>query len=77
MYKTLGVKWLLEVFCPALAFATADRDEARNPQRFIHASVSNNNKKNTLNNEKIKTTFYLFSNLSLDLIATIQCTGVL
>jgi hypothetical protein len=77
MYKTLGFRWLFEVFCPASAFATADRDETRNPQRFIHVSVSNNNKKNTLNNEKIKTTFYLFSNLSLDLIARIQCTGVL
>ena len=39
MYKTLGVRWLHEVFCPASAFATADRDEARNPQRFIHVSV--------------------------------------
>lgn len=39
MYKTLGVKWLFEVFCPASAFVTADRDEARNPQRFIHVSV--------------------------------------
>ncbi|SKC24293.1 hypothetical protein SAMN03080601_03592 [Alkalitalea saponilacus] len=39
MYKTLGVKWLLEVFCPASAFVTADRDEARNPQRFIHVTV--------------------------------------
>lgn len=27
--------WLHEVFCPASAFATADSDEARNPQRFI------------------------------------------
>jgi len=35
MYKTLGFKWLHEVFCPAFAFVTADRDEARNPQRFI------------------------------------------
>ena len=39
MYKTLGFKWLYEVFCPASAFATADSDEARNPQRFIHANV--------------------------------------
>jgi hypothetical protein len=39
MYKTLGFRWLFEVFCPALAFATADSDEARNPQRFIHVSV--------------------------------------
>ncbi len=39
MYKTLGFKLLLEVFCPASAFATADSDEARNPQRFIHVTV--------------------------------------
>jgi hypothetical protein len=39
MYKTLGFRWLFEVFCPASAFATADRYEARNPQRFIHVSV--------------------------------------
>ena len=39
MYKTLGAKWLYETPCPALAFVTADRDEARNPQRFIHAAV--------------------------------------
>ena len=39
MYKTLGFKWLYEVFCPASAFATADSDEARNPQRFIHVTV--------------------------------------
>ena len=39
MYKTLGFRWLLEVFYPAFAFATADRDEARNPQRFIHVTV--------------------------------------
>ena len=45
MYKTLGVKWLNEVFCPALAFATADSDEARNPQRFIHVTVGNKCKK--------------------------------
>jgi hypothetical protein len=39
MYKTLGFKWLNGEFCPALAFVSADRDEARNPQRFIHVSV--------------------------------------
>ena len=49
MYKTLGVKWFFEVFCPALAFVTADRDEARNPQRFIHVSVGHNYKKLTDN----------------------------
>ncbi len=40
MYKTLGIKWLIEAFCPASAFVSADRDEARNPQRFIHVTVS-------------------------------------
>jgi hypothetical protein len=45
MYKTLGVKWLCEVFCPASAFVTADRDEARNPQRFIHVTVITNTKR--------------------------------
>lgn len=39
MYKTLGFKWLFEMFCPASAFVTADSDEARNPQRFIHVTV--------------------------------------
>jgi hypothetical protein len=40
MYKTLGAKWLFEVFCPASAFATADSDEARNPQLFIHVPLA-------------------------------------
>ena len=39
MYKTLVFKWLHEAFCPPSAFVSADRDEARNPQRFIHATV--------------------------------------
>jgi membrane-associated protease RseP (regulator of RpoE activity) len=47
MYKTLGFRWLFEVFCPASAFVTADRDESRNPQRFIHVSVASNFKKDT------------------------------
>ena len=47
MYKTLGFKWLFEIFCPASAFATADSDEARNPQRFIHANVSGHKKNDT------------------------------
>jgi len=47
MYKTLGFMWLLEVLCPASAFATADSDEARNPQRFIHVTVTANEKKET------------------------------
>jgi hypothetical protein len=37
----LGIKWLHEAFCPALAFVSADSDEARNPQRFIHVTVTN------------------------------------
>jgi len=41
MYKTLGFRWIIEVFCPASAFVSADSDEARNPQRFIHVIVSN------------------------------------
>ena len=49
MYKTLGVRWLLECFCPASAFATADSDEARNPQRFIHVTVSCNPKRHPAN----------------------------
>jgi hypothetical protein len=39
MYKTLGFRWLLEAFSPASTFVSADSDEARNPQRFIHVSV--------------------------------------
>jgi len=39
MYKTLGFKSFCQVLLPASAFATADRNEARNPQRFIHVSV--------------------------------------
>jgi hypothetical protein len=35
VYKTLGFKWLNQAFCPALAFVSADRDEARNPQRIL------------------------------------------
>jgi hypothetical protein len=50
MYKTLGFKWFCQVLCPASAFATADRDEARNPQHFIHVSVMLNF------NTKIQTT---------------------
>ena len=35
VYKALGFKWLSQAFCPASAFVSADRNEARNPQRFI------------------------------------------
>lgn len=44
MYKTLRFKWLIEVFCPASAFVSADSDEARNPQRFIHVTVGSKHK---------------------------------
>lgn len=47
MYKTEGFKWLREVFCPASAFATADRDEARNPQRFIVCREAEHRQKNS------------------------------
>jgi hypothetical protein len=40
VYKTLGFKWLNQAFCPASAFVSADRNEDRNPQRFIHATVT-------------------------------------
>ena len=40
VYKTLGFKWLNQAYCPASAFVSADSYEARNPQRFIHATVS-------------------------------------
>jgi hypothetical protein len=60
MYKTLGFRWLFEVFYPASAFATTDRDEARNPQRFIHVTVGSkckgrpdNNKQTTKNKKKV------------------------
>jgi len=39
VYKTLGVKWLIQTFCPVSAIVSADRNEARNPQHFIHATV--------------------------------------
>jgi len=47
MYKTLGFKRIREAFCPAIAFVTADRDEARNPQRFIHVTVMGKHKSAT------------------------------
>jgi hypothetical protein len=47
VYKTLGVKWLNQAFCPASAFLSADRNEVRNPQRFIHAAVVHKLKKAT------------------------------
>ena len=46
MYKTLGFSWLHEALCPASAFVTADRDEARNPLLTIPPTVTANAKKN-------------------------------
>lgn len=51
VYKTLGFKWLNQSFCPASAFVSAHRNEARNPQRFIHATVRGNFNKNNSNSK--------------------------
>jgi hypothetical protein len=45
VYITLGFKWLNQAFCPASAFVAADKNEARNPQRFIHVTIGGNAKK--------------------------------
>jgi hypothetical protein len=45
MYKTLEFRWLLEVFYPASAFATADRKKARNPLPAISSTVMHKRKK--------------------------------
>lgn len=42
VYKTLGFWRLNQAFCPASAFVSVDRNEARNPQRFIPANVVGN-----------------------------------
>jgi hypothetical protein len=68
MYKTLGFKWLPEVFCPASAFVTADRDEARNPQRFIHVSV-------VLNLRQIKSPFNSEANELRNCINLVEATN--
>ena len=47
MYKTLGFRWLIQAFYPASAFVSADSDDARNPQRFIHVTVGNKHEKDT------------------------------
>jgi hypothetical protein len=43
------------VFCPASAFVSADKDEARNPQHFIHVAVSGKHFKDS---KKLKTLQY-------------------
>ena len=46
----MGFKWLNQALCLASAFVSVDRDDARNPQRFIPASVVANAKTQTVNN---------------------------
>jgi hypothetical protein len=53
MYKTLGAKWLFEIFYHASAFVSTDSDEARNPQRFIHVTVGKHYNKTMTNSEKL------------------------
>jgi len=50
VYIALGFKWLNQAFCPASAFVFADRNEARNPQRYIHVTVRANKFKKKLAN---------------------------
>ena len=61
MYKTLGFRWLFEIFCHETDFVTADRDEARNPLLAILSNIwfhakqtvyTNINLKKRLTNEK-------------------------
>ncbi len=67
MYKTLGFKWLNQAFCPASAFVSVDKNEARNPQRFIHVSVMGNTKRRCM-----KQTFKI---LVLVILTVIQSCG--
>ena len=43
----MGFRCLLEPFCPAPAFVTADSYDARNPQHFIYVTVTTHTKKPT------------------------------
>jgi hypothetical protein len=54
VYKTLGFRWLNQAFCPASAFVSADRNEARTPQRFIHATVMPHPKRATVQKMNIE-----------------------
>jgi hypothetical protein len=56
VYKVLVFKWLNQAFCTAWAFVSADRNEARNPQRFIHANVSIQWKKTQQQHETVTKT---------------------
>jgi len=42
VHKTLRYKWLCQRFCFESVFVLVDSDEARNPQRLIHATVTSN-----------------------------------
>ena len=52
MYKTLGAKWLCEHPDPHQCLASSDRNEASNPQRFIHITVSKKNTRNVVGIQK-------------------------
>ncbi len=41
----MGFRWLIQCFCPTSVFLSGNRNEARNPQHFIHAAVSGHAKK--------------------------------
>jgi len=45
--KHWGIKWLNQTFCAASAYVSADRNEARNPQRFKHATVNGKRNRTT------------------------------
>lgn len=61
MYKTLGFKWLNEASCPASAFVTADRDEARKPP-LRQAAKRNRLDLTTKNIEIINSTTFILDN---------------
>ena len=64
VYKTLGFKYLNRAFCPALAFVSADRNEARNPQRFIHAAIRTYFKKKNMKKLTLISTLILLTFIS-------------
>ena len=52
-HKAMEFRRLSQVFSPASAFVSMDRNVARNPQRFIHANVGNKCKKTDENSDKM------------------------
>lgn len=65
VYKALGFRWINQAFCPASAFVSADKNEARNPQRFIHATVRAHAKKDTghIDNDEYLQTYHISDRL--------------